>query len=48
MTEALEAAGLPADIVPIHPKIAALVKVSADLAAATLARKRGFGVSRQG
>jgi uroporphyrinogen-III synthase len=40
MTEALEAAGLPVDIVPIHPKMAGLVKASAELAAETLARKR--------
>ncbi len=40
MTEALEAAGLPADIVPVHPKMAGLVKASAEQAAATLARKR--------
>jgi len=42
MTEALEAAGLAADIVPIHPKMAGLVKASAELAAQTLARKRAF------
>lgn len=40
MTEALEAAGLPVDIVPIHPKMAGLVKASAELAAKALARKR--------
>jgi uroporphyrinogen-III synthase len=40
MTDALEAAGLPADIIPIHPKMAGLVKASSELAAAALARKR--------
>ena len=40
MTDALEAAGLPADIIPIHPKMAGLVKASAELSAATLAKKR--------
>lgn len=41
MTEALAAAGLSADIIPIHPKMAGLVKAAADLAAAILLRKRG-------
>jgi len=40
MTEALAAAGLPADIVPLHPKMAGLVKASSELAAQTIARKR--------
>jgi uroporphyrinogen-III synthase len=40
MTEALEAAELPVDIVPIHPKMAALVKAAAELSAGALARKR--------
>lgn len=40
MTEALKAASLPADIIPIHPKMAGLVKASSDLAGAALARKR--------
>jgi uroporphyrinogen-III synthase len=40
MTEALEAAGLPADIIPIHPKMADLVKASSELAAEVLSRKR--------
>jgi uroporphyrinogen-III synthase len=40
MTEALQAAGLPVDIVPIHPKMAGLVKASAELAASALERKR--------
>jgi uroporphyrinogen-III synthase len=40
MTEALEAAELPVDIIPIHPKMAGLVKAAAELAAGALARKR--------
>ncbi|HZL57083.1 MAG TPA: uroporphyrinogen-III synthase, partial [Bryobacteraceae bacterium] len=40
MTAALESAGLPVDIVPVHPKMAALVKAAAENAAAVLARKR--------
>lgn len=40
MTEALEAGSLVADVIPLHPKMAALVKASSDLAGAALARKR--------
>jgi uroporphyrinogen-III synthase len=40
MTEALIAMGLPVDIVPIHPKMAGLVKAAGEAAAAVLARKR--------
>ncbi len=40
MTASLEAAGLPADIVPTHPKMAALVKAAAEAAGGALARKR--------
>jgi uroporphyrinogen-III synthase len=40
MTASLEAAGLPADIVPVHPKMGALVKVASEMSAAVLARKR--------
>ncbi len=40
MTSALEAAGLPVDVIPTHPKMAGLVKASAEQAAAALARKR--------
>jgi uroporphyrinogen-III synthase len=40
MTEALQAAGLPADVIPIHPKMAGLVKAAAELSAGALARKR--------
>jgi uroporphyrinogen-III synthase len=46
MTEALEAAGLPVDIVPVHPKMAGLVKAAAELAAGVLARKRPRNHSR--
>lgn len=41
MTASLEAAGLPADIVPIHPKMAGLVKAASENAAEVLSRKRG-------
>ena len=41
MTASLEAAGFPVDIVPVHPKMAALVKVASEMAAAALAKKRG-------
>jgi uroporphyrinogen-III synthase len=40
MTEALEEAGLPIDIVPQHPKMAALVKAASELAASAIERKR--------
>jgi len=44
MTEALEAAGLPVDIVPLHPKMAGLVKAAAEHASTALARKRGIAL----
>lgn len=47
MTEALEAAGLRADIVPTHPKMAALVKAAAEVAASALERKRSGRPSRR-
>ena len=40
MTASLEAAGLAVDIVPMHPKMAALVKAAAEVAAGALVRKR--------
>lgn len=40
MTAALDAEGLPVDIIPIHPKMAGLVKAAAENAAGVLARKR--------
>jgi len=40
MTEALQAANLPVDVVPIHPKMAALVKAASELGADAIARKR--------
>ena len=45
MTEALEEAGLPVDIVPQHPKMAALVKAAAELAASAVERKRAIRTS---
>jgi uroporphyrinogen-III synthase len=40
MTASLEAAGFPVDIVPVHPKMAALVKVASEMAAAAMVQKR--------
>jgi hypothetical protein len=40
MTASLEACGLPPEIIPTHPKMAALVKVTAETAGACLAKKR--------
>jgi uroporphyrinogen-III synthase len=40
MSAAMDAVGLPVDILPIHPKMAGLVKAAAENAAAVLARKR--------
>jgi uroporphyrinogen-III synthase len=48
MTEALIAADLPADIVPAHPKMAALVKAASEEARAALARKRSADVRAGG
>ena len=45
MTDALTAAGLSADIIPAHPKMAALVKASSEGATAALTRKRSVGAS---
>lgn len=42
MTASIEAAGFPVDIVPVHPKMAALVKVASEMAAASLAEKRAI------
>ena len=43
MTAALETAGFSADIAPVHPKMAALVKAASEMAQAVLAHKRaGF------
>lgn len=41
MTSALEAARLPVDIVPVHPKMAALVKAAADMSHTALIQKSG-------
>src|ERR1019366_5748041 len=43
MTASLEAADLPVDIIPDHPKMAGLVKASAEQAAEAVARKRTGG-----
>lgn len=40
MTTSLEAAGIPVDIVPLHPKMAALTKAASELTAASVERKR--------
>jgi len=40
MTASLEAAAIPVEIVPVHPKMGALVKVASQTAAAVLVRKR--------
>jgi len=40
MTAALEAAGIPVEIVPVHPKMGALVKASSEMTSAILTRKR--------
>lgn len=40
MTASLEAAGFAVDIVPVHPKMGALVKAASENALATVARKR--------
>jgi uroporphyrinogen-III synthase len=42
MTASLEAAGFPVDIVPVHPKMAALVKVASETTAEVLAKKRAI------
>jgi uroporphyrinogen-III synthase len=41
MTASLKAAGLPAELIPVHPKMGALVKVASEMAASILAQKRG-------
>ena len=40
MTASLVAARIPVEIVPVHPKMAALVKAASDMAASILAEKR--------
>jgi len=40
MTASLKAAGLPAELIPAHPKMGALVKVASEMAAVVLAQKR--------
>jgi uroporphyrinogen-III synthase len=46
MTASLETAGLPVELIPIHPKMGALVKAASEMAAEILAQKRAiFDVS---
>lgn len=40
MSAALEAAGIPIEIVPAHPKMGALVKAASEMAAAVIVQKR--------
>ena len=40
MTAALEAAGIPVEIVPVHPKMGALVKATSDMAPGVIRHKR--------
>ncbi len=40
MSATLETAGLPVEIVPVHPKMAALVKAASDMTSSVLERKR--------
>jgi len=42
MTASLETAGFPADMVPVHPKMGALVKVASEMAAVVLTQKRAI------
>jgi uroporphyrinogen-III synthase len=42
MTASLEAAGLPVELVPVHPKMGALVKVASEMTAAVLEKKRAI------
>lgn len=46
MTEALEAHGIPVDIIPKHPKMASLVKAAADESAEVLRRKRNVRAAK--
>ena len=40
MTTALDAAGIPVEIVPAHPKMGALEKAASEMTAAILVQKR--------
>ena len=44
MTAALESAGIAADIVPVHPKMAALVKAASEQAANAMTAKRASSI----
>lgn len=46
MSASLEAAGLPVDIIPVHPKMAGLVKAAAEQAPSVLTRKRRATIAR--
>jgi len=49
MTAALQATGIPVEIVPAHPKMGALVKAASEMTAAVLAQKRAtFDSARRG
>ena len=41
MSASLIAAGIPVEIVPVHPKMAALVKAAAEMSAHIIKQKRG-------
>jgi uroporphyrinogen-III synthase len=45
MSAALEQAAIPVDIVPIHPKMAALVKAASDQAASVISQKQAVSTS---
>jgi maltose-binding protein MalE len=40
MTASLEAASLPVEIMPMHPKMGALIKVASEMSATVLEKKR--------
>jgi len=42
MTDSLVAAGLPEDIVPVHPQTAALAKAASEVATTVLSQKRAL------
>lgn len=47
MTDALTVAGLPPDIIPVHPKMGALVKAAAEESAGALLRKRSVAAGNE-
>ena len=42
MTASLVVAGFPVDMLPVHPKMGALVEVSSEMASSVLAKKPDF------